>query len=386
MKKKLLFILPSFGIGGTTVSTKNLILKLDPETYDMYLMPMNERGALRSMFDDVKQIKTPFVISSLAYDSWTEQKGLFGKLLCAILRFGANNCNKFKTWLLSSAAQKIIYKHGFDTVVACQEGQATAFVQHFNCNNKVAWIRCDYDRLANRFKSKRQEKDIYKRFDSIVCVSEITAQHFKEIFPEFSDKTFAINNPQNEEYIKKQSQNDDHDERFVKYGYTLLSIGRIDPVKRFTHIPRIANELIQKGLEFRWYLVGDGNPAELKKILSEIKKYNVENQVIWLGLKTNPHFYISNSDVLVCLSSSEACPRVINEAKVLNVPVVSADFATAKEYIVSESNGLICPIGNMSNGIYRILTDQVLKERINQNIKEFRFDNSEIIEQLEKIL
>lgn len=386
MKKKLLFVLPSFGIGGTTVSTRNLILTLNPEKYDMYVMRMKEQGALCRMYDDVKQIKTPFVVSSLSYGSWTEQKGVLGKLLCAVLRFCANHSNKIKARLLSSAAAKINNEYGFDTVVACQELQATAFVQHFQCKNKVAWIRCDYGRLASGLKSKRQEKDMYERFDSIVCVSEITSQHFVEIFPEFSNKTFAINNPQSEVYIKTNSKENDYDNRFAKNGCTLLSIGRIDPIKRFALIPQIACELMQKGLMFRWFLVGDGNPAEREKILSEIKKYNVENQVVWLGLKTNPHYYIAQSDVLVCLSSSEACPRVINEAKVLNIPVVSADFDTAKEYIDSETNGLICTIDSMADGIYRLFTDKELKNRISQNIKDFKFDNSEIIEKLEKIL
>ena len=65
MKKRVLFVLPSFDIGGTTVSVKNLILLLDKSKYEVTILAMSDTGELRYMYDDIKQIPTSFLLRTL---------------------------------------------------------------------------------------------------------------------------------------------------------------------------------------------------------------------------------------------------------------------------------------------------------------------------------
>ena len=105
-----------------------------------------------------------------------------------------------------------------------------------------------------------------------------------------------------------------------------------------------------------------------------------------MGLKTNPHYYIKNADLLVSLSISEACPRVINEAKILHVPVVCTNFDTAKEYIDNMKNGFISPIDEIKHSILKIIQNEELKNNIIANISKFHFDNDDILKKINEVL
>lgn len=112
----------------------------------------------------------------------------------------------------------------------------------------------------------------------------------------------------------------------------------------------------------------------------------MEDCVVMLGAKTNPHYYIKHADLLVCLSKSEACPRVVNEAKILGTPTVSTDFPTIYEFIEDGETGIISSLSDLPNAITRIIYDEGLRERIKVNISRFEFDNTELLCKIKKIL
>jgi glycosyltransferase involved in cell wall biosynthesis len=141
---------------------------------------------------------------------------------------------------------------------------------------------------------------------------------------------------------------------------------------------------VDNGLQFVWYVIGDGE--EKQTIANEVVKYKVEDYVKMLGGKSNPHFYIKRAYLYVCLSSSEACPRVVNEAKILSTPVVSTDFPTIYEYIEDGVNGRIVQLEDVSQAITELLNNQELYSNIKKEISAFTFDNSNLIKQLEEIL
>ena len=383
MKKKILLVLPTFEIGGTVVSTKNLILLLDKTKYDISVLCMTGTGSMSRMYDDIKLIQTNATLSSLAFSSWKDEKNIIKKIYCGFIRKIFKN-EKIRDKILINQA-KAITALNYDTIIACEEGICTEFASHIKCNNKIAWVRCDYSRYIKN-KNKSIEENIYSRYNKIVCVSDLTSERFKEIYTHYAEKTIAINNPQSEEYIIEQSYNNDNDTSFIKNGYTIVSIGRIDQIKRFTQIPSIASFLISRNIEFKWYIIGDGDEEEKRQIKQNILKEDVEKYVVCLGLKTNPHYYIKNSDLLVSLSISEACPRVINEAKILHVPVVCTNFDTAKEYIDNMKNGIISPIDEIKYSILEILQNDELKNNIKANISKFHFDNNDIMNRINEML
>lgn len=382
MRKRILFVFPSYSIGGTTVSTRNLISLLAKEGYDCFAMPLYERGPLFQLYEDVKRIDTPFAIRVLGKGAWHNEKSFISIIPAFLYRIISNNFTWLKHVMVNSAFDKVVKKFDFDTIVACQEGIATEIVSYSHFGSKIAWVRCDYKRWLDD--THKHREDYYTSFKSIVCVAEQACANFKVIYPEFISKTYCIPNPQDGELIINLSKVVEDDNRFYKDGNTLVSIGRLDAVKRFDQIAPIARKLKDRGIRFRWYLIGDGD--ERQRISDSIFENGVSDCVVMLGNKSNPYFYLSQADVLVCLSRSEACPRVVNEAKILHVPTVSSDFPTIYEFIQNEETGLIARLEDLPSAICRLFIDKGLYNRIQNNINVFTFDNKPLISQIKVLL
>lgn len=379
--KRLLFVIPSFSIGGTTVSTLNLISLLDKSKYGVTVMPLLNRGILKEQYLDVPQLRPSLIFESLSVASWRQMPGFAKRLFAIMVRFSAKNSRKLKTWLLRVGWKRSLGNKNFDTIIACQEQKATTFVTQAPIADKVAWVRCDYTRIAER---RPEDRHIYNIFRSIVCVSEGTYSSFVKLFPEYAHKTFCIHNPQNTDLIKKQGEMPENEPRFLIDRTTIVSVGRLNPVKRFSHIASIAYQLKERGLRFRWYIIGDG--AERNTIQKSIKGHHMEDTVIMLGAKTNPHYYIKQADLYICLSESEACPRVVNEAKILGTPTISTDFPTIHEFIEDGKTGIISPLSEIPDAIIRMFTERSLYQQIKTNISQFEFDNMELLAQIQSIL
>lgn len=382
--KKILFVLYSYNIGGTAVSTRNLINLLNKEKYEPHVWVMNDQGPLKDLYKDCNLVKTNFFARALMLTSYKEIKGLC-RIFAMLIRFARNRSLKLRKIIYHIAVKRSINPSEYDTIVACKEGNETDFVSYIRHNNKVAWMRCDYIKHFREYQI-RNNKQKYDTFSRIVCVSETTMKNFLEIYPEFIQKTIFIHNPQDEELIRELATKDDKDNRFKTDKITILSIGRIHPVKRFSMIPKIAKRLLEKGFDFCWYIIGEGDSVELKKIKQEIVKNNVEDFVVLLGVKNNPHFYINKADVLVTISESEACPRVVNEAKILHTPVVSTDFSTIYEFIDNNKNGIIAPIEKIDDAIIKLFQDNKLYEQIRKENENFKFDNTVIMKKIETVL
>lgn len=383
MAKKILFVFPSMGIGGTTVSTRNLISLLDKEGYDCWVMPLNPKGVLISLYDDVKRVKTPFFVHALSVGGWKEMPTILQKIAAAFFRFLCNHSQCFERLVIGKCLDEVVSKYHIDTIVAGQEGITTRLVSYAGTKSKVTWVRCDYKR---RMADSGKDRELhYNGYKAIVCVSGQTCESFKGVFPEFINKTFCIANPQDSDLIISQANYDETTEpRFTISDNTIVSIGRLDAIKRFDHIAPIARQLKEHGLRFRWYLIGDG--TERERIKESIVENKVEENVIMLGAKTNPFFYIKRADVLICLSRSEACPRVVNEAKILHTPTISTDFPTIYEFIKDGETGLIASLEDIPSTILRYFDDDSLSTNIKKNINQFDFDNKELMDSIMSIL
>ncbi len=116
-----------------------------------------------------------------------------------------------------------------------------------------------------------------------------------------------------------------------------------------------------------------------------IRANNLEDVVIRLGEKANPYPYMARSDLYVCLSSSEACPMVFNEAKILKLPMVTTDFGSAFEFITNGVDGIITPIDIMPNVLSRLMKDKKEMLKLKCNISNYGYDNASIQNKLNEI-
>ena len=130
-----------------------------------------------------------------------------------------------------------------------------------------------------------------------------------------------------------------------------------------------AKILNEKGIDFRWFFVGEG--SERPNIEQRIAQYGLEQRVVLLGLRTNPYPYMKHCSVYVQTSSFEGFGLTIAEAKILGKPVVSTDFDVVHDQIVHGQNGLIAEMTatSVAEQIIKILTDESLLNHIIENVR-----------------
>lgn len=170
------------------------------------------------------------------------------------------------------------------------------------------------------------------QIDKFVCVSEEVKYQFKNI----TEKNGVLihNELDVENIIKKSTEF----EVKRKSKLELVFVGRLSEEKGLYRIPKLLNELEKEKQDYHLTIVGKAFfPQLLLKYIKIYEKYNVD----FVGKQKNPYPFIKNADYLISFSDFESWCLVITEAKILNVPILVTNFASAYEQVENDKNGLI---------------------------------------------
>lgn len=382
MKKKILFVIPDFYIGGTNKSLENLLLLVDNNIYEIRIFSLYEDG---DSYYKEKVFKPYLIKKSLFYrlfhDHFWFRK--FSTLASLLFRCNASRfLHKFEI-------NRIQKKEKFDSVIAYQESSATICVSMLrNCSNRIAWVHCELrywlqDLVKGR---KLEEAGDYSKYDKIICVSESARQSFLSLYPHLSDKVIFIYNSVDDNHIKELADDVKANVPFSDTTFNILSVGRFSPTKQFDLIPKIVSELKKiTSKPFCWYIIASTEEC-LQDMLEKIEKYDVSREVILLGAKDNPYPYFKKSDLFVCTSESESFSYVIAESKVLHVPVLCNNIPIAKE-VVSDEEGWISSIADMPGTLSRIIDkNNGIYTSVKEKILNYQYNNHEILKKFEDIV
>ena len=380
MKKRILFVITYLNTGGTVRSLQNFLNCYDASKFEVDVFSMVHSGAYKGQLCNCKVLPPNRIIeASVAY--LENQRGvsriesIIFKLINKITKY------RFQSFLFKRIGKKLSKQTKYDAIVGYSEGLPTLFVSFINHPNKIGWIHCDYASYLKTVGGKR-ELNVYQSLRSIVCVSEFTKQSFVDIYPSLVNKTFSIYNILDDKMMRQKA----NDTPEITYDNTLchlVSIGRIDPIKRLSVIPVLARKVLDAGCKIQWLVIGPkGTNTEFNILKENIVKYKVEKEVLLLGEKTNPYPYIAHANLLVNTSVSEACPYVINEAKILGTPVVCTDFGSANEFVSNGENGYIVPIEQMADCIVRLIQHPEELQKMRANLSTFSYENGQILRQI----
>ena len=378
-KIRLLFIIPGHSLGGTTTSLASLLNSEFSNKYDVDVFSINRRNYIHPTIATyeigLNGLTTAFFANFSTFSIIDRLKYFPIKLLKQFRPFA--NC--LRTWVIKKTVRRIEKRKRYDYVVAFQEYNTTKFTSYFTNPRKIAWIHCDY---AVSFGEEINELDMYNQYIKIVCVSDYTRKSFLSRYPSLKEKTFAIHNLFDVGKILEKAKASIDDARFDNSHFTILSMGRISEVKRFYLIPEMAAKLKEAGMDFRWFILGGGsNEQDQKRVADAIVQNEVENEVHCLGGKSNPYPYLKASDLLVSTSISEACPMVFNEAKLLHLPILSADFGSAFEFIEQGKDGYISSIDDMPEMLLELAQNPQMLDSI-KAVDSITDTNSIILRQL----
>lgn len=371
-KNKLLFVIPSYSIGGVTSSLYSFLLQLDRERYEISLFCRNHEGPMKEAFEKVCTV----IPENIWLSVFIIEGGLIKRICCQMLRFFRGLLRKIGINLYPTYGRiggNQINSKVYDCIISFHE-DLSPIVCYYPAKRRIAWIHCDYRRQQAVI--GRNEQKEYKRYDKVVCVSEFVKNVFTDIYPDLADRVMALHNVVDVDSIRKRAQEDIGDDKFFDNScFTIVSVGRLDPVKQFEKIPNIAAELKKRvGKTFKWYIIGGsrGYADVEKQMINEITQLDLHNEVILMGERCNVYPYLAKANLFVCTSWSESFPMVVLEAKALNVPIVSNNFPSVFETMVDGEDGRIVSIDNMAEVI-----SQMVKNPFKR--KENELDQKEIL-------
>lgn len=385
MKKKVLFIMGSARAGGTITSLLNLLSLLDKDKIEAHLFLQTHSGVLLSRTQEHYLLpEDPIISSILCSKSELEGKGLRAHLtrISFVLRHRLFGVKKAYAHFYRKSAKKLSGK--YDAVVAYQEGAIADYARYIKAPRHVAWCHMDYNSFCIAGGNSLGDwKEIYSSFTYIACVSDVVRNSIIENLGYPAKDISVVYNTIPPAYIKSRVVGR---ENIQKRKLTLVSSGRYVPRKRFDRFVLAAEKLKAKGIDFIWYLLGDGELYS--EIADMIKEKGLDGELIQVGAVENPFVYYNAADVFVMASESEGQPMVLNEALTLSVPVITTEFPSAHEVVKDGIYGLIVPNTDegLAEGVLRYAEDAALRDNLKSNACNFRYGNDEILESVYKIL
>lgn len=300
--------------------------------------------------------------------------------------------NKIKLYIYNHCNTRVFYKlfikGSYDIEVAFIEGYSTKILSGSNQEStKIAWVHIDLE--ANHwtkiaYKSLEQEKQCYKKYNHIVCVSESVKEAFSRKFNITRNLTVKYN-PVDRADILKKAQETINTPKAV--GYRLITVGRLEPQKGYDRLLEVASRLKQARIDFELWILGEGKQRpELENL---IKKHQLDNVVKLIGFVSNPYKFIAVSDIFVCSSRSEGYSTVVTEALILGKPVVATNCSGMIELLGNSEYGLITDNNEKALylGLKEILTNKKSYQyyKAKSQIRSNTFDINTTMRDIEKL-
>lgn len=137
----------------------------------------------------------------------------------------------------------------------------------------------------------------------------------------------------------------------------LITVGRFSYSKAQRYAIEAFAALCKKYDHIKFLLIGEGELLEECRQLAVKSGINAD-KIKFLGYKNDIPRYLSISDIFIFTSLREGLPRVIVEASLLQVPVVTFAVEGASEVIENEKSGYIVPQGDTELLIFK--TEQLI--------------------------
>lgn len=364
--KKIIFGITSLTLGGAERVLVDMVNQLS-DTFDITIFTIYGKGELEKSLNNRIKIKRIF---DKPYKELTkvEKISIPLKILCFQKQY-------YKKYIQGD----------YDIEISFLEGPITRLFSTKNRNTKkIAWIHNDISKVyGNDLKAKLKltiDKRIYNKYEKLIFVSKDNKEVFDIRYPNMKPTEEVIYNyidPQ--KVIEKAKEKIDFS--FDNKQMNFLTVARLVEQKGIDRLIRIHKELIANHFNNKFYIIGDG--PEREKLEKLIKDEHLQETFFLLGAKENPYPYIKQADMFCLLSKFEGYGMVLEEAKILNKPIIITNTA-AREAVENYKNAVI--VENDEHEIYN-----KLKYIIENNTKTFDdkkqiYDNHHIIKELEKLL
>ncbi|MBD2872036.1 glycosyltransferase [Paenibacillus arenilitoris] len=396
MRKKLLFVMPSLSAGGGERSLINLLSQIDYGQFEVDLFLLSHEGLFMSMVPDaVRILPLPESYTRFSQPIWDAVPRLllrgkptlaYGRIMYSVVNRTESNVGTREqgSWKYMARAMNRIEKR-YDAAIGFLEKTSIYFcVEKVSAAKKIGWVHNDYDKLGM---DPDFDVHYFKQLDHIVTVSDECASVLKKRFPNQNDKVNVIHNIVSPSVIRRLAEKEAKD-LYDRQGDELiiLSIGRLHPQKGFDLAVKTCKRLVERGYNVQWNIIGEGEERE--KLAGLIRKEGLADRFKLLGLRTNPYPYLKQADIYAQTSRFEGKAIAVDEAKILNKPIVVTNFSTAKDQIEDGIDGLIVEMNadSVAAGIGRLIQDREARKRMTDHLSRLQLGTEGEIEKLYKLL
>ena len=124
-----------------------------------------------------------------------------------------------------------------------------------------------------------------------------------------------------------------------RYDYDVVFLGRLAAPKNPERLLKVFSEIIARRPESRLAIVGTG---ELERVVHEMaKSMDFNDNLFFLGYKSNPYKILSDSKVMILTSLWEGTPMCSLEAMALGVPIVSTPTDGLCRVVIDKKTGFL---------------------------------------------
>lgn len=230
------------------------------------------------------------------------------------------------------------------------------------------------------------ELPVWSTYDKIISISEDVTKGFLSKFPALAPKITIIENILSENFVKEQAE-EKVDLSFLPSDcIKFCTVARFSYPKAIDRAVYICKELINKGLNIYWYIIGYGSDEAM--IREKIKETQMKERFVLIGKKENPYPYIKATDFYIQPSRYEGKAVTVREAQILEKPVVITNYPTAKSQLNDGIDGVIVPdsIEGAADGIEAFLKDKDKQNRIIAYLKAHHYGNEFEAKKIDKLL
>lgn len=391
MKKNILFIINNLNCGGAEKALVSLLQTMDYSKYNVDLLLFKQEGIfLKNIPKEVNLLEEPtgynyfdmsIKVSILECIKKFRFDIALNRLFAGYIFKTEKNrvvCEQ-RVWKYISSSIKSLNKK-YDVAIGYLEKNPIYYcVEKVNAKNKIGFIHNDYEKLGM---NSNIDIKYFDKLDNIVTVSESCEKVLKQKFPQYEQKIKVMYNIVSTKTINKMA---DENVYIDNKKINIVSVGRLNYQKGFDMAIEACELLKKDGYDFTWSVLGEGE--ERCKLENMIKDRNLEEIFILKGIKENPYPYIKQAHIYAQPSRFEGKSIAIDEAKILNKPIIVTNFSTAKDQIKNQINGLIVDMTSESiyKGVKQLIDSKELRRQLSSNLSKEELGTEKEIEELYRL-
>jgi len=404
MKKKILFIGIALFSAGTEKSFLSFINTFDLDRYDATLLIAKRTGAFSDQLPEklkvieMEEFGEHFLQSGKnavgnIWNTFIKKRPLaIFKVLPYFVGIVLNRNNKDK---VSSIATRLwidlerSYIKGLEEeydIAVAYWGDRTMFymIDKVKADKYITWMHFDY---AHPKRDDSIYLPYFEKCDYIANVSTVVDEALKTSLPSVADKCTVIENIQCETLIKQLAEEKAEWPDPEYKGKRILSVARIAYQKGLDLAIRSLKILREEGVDARWYILGDGDEETKASLVSMRNEYGLQEELIFMGVSTNPYPYIRECDVFALPSRFEGRPITVEEAKILSKPIIVCDYLSASEQLAGGRYGVISSFDDcVFSEKLKALLDEENQRRYTEELSLHSFSNEREIDKFYRLI